>query len=70
MSYGKFAMYNIGGAVLWIGSMLFGGYLFGNIPVVKENFGLVIIGIIIASIMPAVIEALRARGATRRAGAP
>ena len=61
MSYGKFAMYNITGAVLWIGSMLFGGYLFGNIPVIKENFGLVVIGIIVVSIIPAVVEVFRAR---------
>ena len=63
MSYGRFAIYNVTGAVLWIGSMLFGGYLFGNIPIVKENFGVVIIGIIIVSILPAVFEVIRSRAA-------
>jgi membrane-associated protein len=67
MSYGRFALYNVTGAILWIGSMLFGGYLFGNIPIVKENFGVVIIGIIIVSILPAVIEVVRARGPRSKA---
>jgi membrane-associated protein len=59
MSYRKFATYNIAGGVLWIGSMLLAGYLFGNIPVVQENFGLVVIAIILISILPAVIEVVR-----------
>jgi membrane-associated protein len=66
MSYAKFAMYNVTGAVLWIGSMLFGGYLFGNIPLIKDNFGIVVILIIIISIIPAVVEVMRARAASRR----
>ena len=61
MSYGKFATYNIAGGILWIGSLLFAGYLFGNIPIVKDNFGLVIIGIIILSILPAVVEIVKGR---------
>ncbi len=67
MSYGKFAMYNISGGILWIGSLLFAGYLFGNLPIVRDNFGLVIIAIIILSILPALIEILRGRAALRRA---
>ena len=66
MTYVRFALYNITGAILWIGSMLFGGYLFGNIPIIKENFGLVIIAIIIISIIPAVVEVVRARGPRRQ----
>ena len=67
MSYGKFATYNIAGAILWIGSLLLAGYLFGNIPVVKDNFGLVIIAIIILSILPAVVEVIRGRRVVREA---
>ena len=67
MSYGKFATYNIAGGILWIGSLLFAGYLFGNIPIVKDNFGLVIIGIIIASILPAVFEIVKGRREVRAA---
>jgi membrane-associated protein len=63
MTYGRFALYNVGGAVLWIGSMLLAGYFFGNIPIVKENFGLVVIAIIVLSIMPAVYETVQARRA-------
>jgi membrane-associated protein len=63
MTYTRFALYNVGGAVLWIGSMLLAGYFFGNIPIVKENFGLVVIAIIVLSIMPAVYETVQARRA-------
>ena len=68
MSYGKFAMYNVTGGIVWIGSLLFAGYLFGNLPIVRDNFGLVIIAIIILSILPAVIEIVRGRAALHRAG--
>lgn len=67
MSYSKFAMYNVGGGILWIGSLLFAGYMFGNLPIVRDNFGLVIIAIIILSILPAIIEIVRGRAAIRRA---
>ena len=68
MSYAKFAAYNVIGGIVWIGSLLFAGFLFGNLPIVRDNFGLVIIAIIILSILPAVIEILRGRAALRRAG--
>src|SRR5687768_759443 len=68
MSYGKFAAYNVFGGILWIGSLLFAGFLFGNLPVVRDNFGLVIIAIIILSILPAVVEIVRGRVALNRAG--
>ena len=66
MTYSRFVMYNVSGAVLWVGSMLFAGYFFGNIPIVRENFGLVVIAIIILSILPAVVELVKARVAARR----
>lgn len=61
MSYKKFIQYNVVGAIAWIGSCLFGGYLFGNIPLVKQNFTLVIFAIIIISLLPAVVEFIRHR---------
>jgi membrane-associated protein len=65
MTYGKFLLYNIVGGILWIGLFLLAGYWFGNIPVVKRNFTLVIFAIIIISVMPAVIEYLRSRRSAR-----
>lgn len=67
MTYARFALYNVLGAVLWVGSMLLGGYLFGNIPLVKDNFGIVVIAIIIASLVPVMLQLVRPR---RAPGAP
>jgi len=61
MTYRHFLSYNIGGAVLWVVSLLYAGFFFGNIPIIKQNLTLVIIGIIILSIMPGVVEYLRHR---------
>jgi membrane-associated protein len=61
MSYPKFLTYNIVGAVLWVGLFVLGGYFFGNIRIVRENFTLVILAIIGISVMPIAFEALRAR---------
>lgn len=69
MTYSRFALYNVTGGILWIVSMLLGGYFFGNIPIVKENFGLVVIAIIIISILPAVFEGVKGWSAARRQSA-
>ena len=61
MTYAKFASYNVIGGLLWVGVCVLAGYAFGNIPVVKENFTLVILGIIFVSILPGIIEYLRQR---------
>jgi membrane-associated protein len=61
MTYPRFALYNVTGAALWVASLGYAGYFFGNIPVIKDNLTLVIIGIVILSIMPGVIEYLRHR---------
>ncbi|MFZ2198990.1 MAG: DedA family protein [Thermodesulfovibrionales bacterium] len=61
MTYIRFIGYNVSGGVLWIASFVFGGYYFGNIPMVKKNFTLVIVAIIVLSVMPGVIEFLRHR---------
>ncbi len=61
MNYWQFAMYNVAGALLWVLSFCAGGYFFGELPLVKKNFTLVIMAIIIISVMPAIIEVIRAR---------
>lgn len=65
MSYAKFALYNILGAVLWVTSFTYAGYIFGGTPIIQKNFKLVIIAIIIISIMPGLIEIVRARREAR-----
>ena len=64
MTYSRFAFYNVSGAILWVVSLAYAGYFFGNLPVIKDNLSLVIIGIIILSIMPGVVEILRHRRAS------
>ncbi len=59
MSYGRFMAYNVIGGLVWIFLFLIGGYTFGNIPVVKKNFTLVILGIIAVSVIPPAIEVIR-----------
>jgi membrane-associated protein len=59
MNYGKFLFYNVVGGIFWVLSMTFAGYWFGSLPIVKEYFELVVIGIVFVSILPAVIEFLR-----------
>ena len=61
MTYRRFILYNISGGIAWVAILVFGGYLFGNIPVVRQNFSLVIFAIIILSILPGIIEFLRHR---------
>jgi len=61
MTYGHFISYNVIGGLAWIAIFLFGGYFFGNIPLVKRNFTLVILAIIFISVLPAVIEFLNQR---------
>jgi membrane-associated protein len=64
MTYSRFITYNVAGGLSWIGLFLFGGYFFGNLPVIKNNFTLVIIAIIILSVLPGVIEYFRQRRET------
>ena len=61
MSYPKFIMYNVAGAILWVGLFVPAGYFFGNIPAVRKNFTLVILAIIALSVLPIAIEAIKAR---------
>ncbi|HLU70312.1 MAG TPA: DedA family protein [Fibrobacteria bacterium] len=61
MDYRRFTTYNISGALLWVGTCGLAGYLFGNIPVVKDNFSLVVMGIIVVSLIPGAVALFRAR---------
>lgn len=56
MNYPRFLLYNITGGLLWVSIFTIGGFYFGNIPVVKQNFSVVIFGIIAVSVLPLVIE--------------
>lgn len=64
MHYGRFLAYNVGGAILWVGLFVAAGYLFGNIPVVRNNFTTVIMAIIVISVLPVFVEWYRARKAS------
>jgi membrane-associated protein len=61
MRYAKFAAYNVVGGVVWVAAFTLAGYFFGNVPVVKRNFHFVIVAIIVISLVPPVLEFLRAR---------
>ncbi len=61
MSYGTFVLYNVTGALLWVGLCLGAGILFGNIPVVRDNFTLITLGIVFVSVLPVLIELVRHR---------
>jgi membrane-associated protein len=59
MPYAAFAFYNISGGVAWVAVCLGAGFLFGNVPIVKNNFSLVAIGIVFVSLLPMVFEYIR-----------
>jgi membrane-associated protein len=66
MNYARFFTYNVIGAALWVLICCLAGYFFGNMPFVKKNFGLVVLGIIFVSVLPMAIEILRAKLASRQ----
>src|SRR5664279_2274977 len=61
MTYRRFLSYNVVGGVMWIGLLVYAGYLFGNIPWVKQNLSLIVIGIVIVSLIPAVSTFVKER---------
>jgi membrane-associated protein len=61
MRYGYFISYNIIGGIVWTALCTFVGYFFGNLPIVKENFSLVIVAIVVISVLPAVWEVVKAK---------
>lgn len=67
MSYPKFALYNITGGIIWVASLTYLGYFFGNIPWVKANQGFMVIGIVIVSLIPVFIGVIKSRTSTKSA---
>jgi membrane-associated protein len=65
LTYRRFLAYNVIGAFAWVCSLVYAGYVFGNIPWVKENLTAIVVGIVIVSVMPAVIQFARERRAAR-----
>ena len=61
MTSASFVLYNAAGAVAWVGLCLGAGFLFGNVPIVKDNFSLVTIGIVFVSVLPMVFELVMSR---------
>jgi len=68
MNYARFFLFNIAGAALWVILLVYGGYLLGNLPIVKENFTKAIFFIIFLSLLPILIEFIRARRHRQPAG--
>lgn len=66
MSYLKFLSYNIIGGIIWVALFAFGGYYFGDLPVVENNFSIVIMAIIVISIIPAVVTFLKEKSSNRK----
>ena len=62
MAYSTFALYNVTGGVIWVAICTLAGYAFGNVPIVRDNFTLVALGIVFVSLLPIVVEFLRHRG--------
>jgi membrane-associated protein len=61
MTYRKFILYNVVGGVAWVGLFVWAGYFFGNLPLVKDNFTIVILAIIGISVTPPIIEFILSR---------
>ena len=61
MTYSTFALYNVLGALLWVGVCTLAGYAFGNVPVVQKNFSLFALGIVAVSLIPIAIELIKSR---------
>ena len=59
MDYRKFLFYNVAGGAFWVLSMTFAGYFFGGLPIIRDHFELVVLGIVFVSILPAIVEYLR-----------
>lgn len=70
MTYPKFITYNVAGGMAWVGLFLFGGYFFGNLPFVQNNFSFVLLAIIFISVLPAIIEIINSRLQARKQTEP
>ena len=67
MSYRRFLAYNVAGGCLWIGLLVYAGFLFGNIPWVKDNMSLIVVAIVVVSLIPAVTTFIRERRESKAA---
>lgn len=61
MPYGRFIFFNVAGALLWVGVCTTAGYFFGNLPFVKKNFEWIIIGVVVISLLPLLVQWVRSR---------
>jgi membrane protein DedA with SNARE-associated domain len=68
MTYSKFITYNVVGGITWIGLFVFGGYFIGGFPIIKDNFSIVTVLIILISVLPIAIEFVRSRRAPAAKG--
>ncbi|MNT59364.1 hypothetical protein D3C72_1968680 [compost metagenome] len=66
MKYKKFISYNVMGAIAWVGIFLFAGHFFGNLPIVKRNFHIVIFGVIGVSLIPIIWPFVQSKLASRK----
>ena len=66
VKYSKFIRYNVAGAICWVILCCGGGYFFGNFPFVKKHFSIIVIGIIIISVFPALISTIKAKAAKKK----
>ena len=66
MEYRRFFAFNVVGGILWVGLLVYAGYVFGNIPWVKDNLTWIVIGIVVVSLIPAVVTFMKERGSTER----
>lgn len=66
MPYPRFLAYSLGGGLFWVFSLVWLGYHFGNLPFVRDNFGAVIVAIIIISVLPMIVEVVKARRESSR----
>jgi membrane-associated protein len=69
MSYARFLCYNVVGGLMWIASLVYAGYLFGNIPWVKDNLSWIVIGIVVVSLIPVATTFLKERRERHKASA-
>ena len=64
MSASKFLLYNLVGGILWTAVCVGAGYAFGNVPIVKNNFSIVALGIVAVSLLPMVVEVIKHRNSS------
>ena len=70
MTYARFLSYNVVGAIAWISSLVYAGYLFGNIPWVKDNLSFIVVAIVVVSLIPAVTTFIKERRERRKDAPP